>query len=429
MRGLRQGIFSLLVLLALALPASALGAAPANDLFADRQVLPAGFPGGEPIEVTGSNVDAMKEEDEFIPGSSPAGHSVWFEWEAANDGWVTIGVCDNEFPTVLAVFTGLAINSLTQVGGTNDTEGPDCPFEGRQYTFSAVAGTKYVIAVDGNVFHLPESPPPVTEGAIELRIEETPVPPNDEFENATEIAGNITEEPGGNRSYFANTRGYNWTASNEHGEPDELTTGASVWYTWTAPESATYSFGPPCCQGAGALKLDLYTGGAVDELTPVAVGGGFSKVTLAAGQTLRIRVSGAIDMETEEPAVASFAFNLFAELAPLESPSPSQSGDGSSTAPTAPISPPDTKAPQTTISKRYLAVGTAKFWFGSSEPGSFLCRLDKGPFKPCGSPRAYKGLKSGRHTFKVKAVDAAGNVDPTPATAHFKLAPSPQRSR
>ena len=157
-RALRQGILSLLVLALLALPAGASAAGPLNDDFADRQLLGAGFPGGAPIEETGSNVDAGSESGEFIPGLSPAGHSVWFEWEAENDGWVSIGACDNQFPTVLAVFTGTELEQLTPVASGNGSEGPDCPYEGRQYTFLAVGGTKYVIAVDGNNFHFPNTP-------------------------------------------------------------------------------------------------------------------------------------------------------------------------------------------------------------------------------------------------------------------------------
>lgn len=408
-----------MVLALLVLPAAASAAPPANDKFASRQILGPGFPGGTPIEITGTNVEAGKEEGEFIPGLSPAGHSVWFEWEAANDGWVTIGVCDNQFPTVLAVFTGTELENLTQVGGDNGSEGPDCPFQGRQYSFLATGGTKYVIAVDGNAFHLPEAPTPVTEGEVVLRIEETPVPPNDDFEDATEIAGQIFEEPGGDRTFFADLRGFNWTASIEHGEPQETTSGASVWYSLTAPEDATYNFGGPCCQTASQLVLDIYRGNAVDELTPVAVGEKFPKVALTAGETVRIRVAGPIEEGSEEPALAGFSFNLGAILpkADAETPNPFESWS--------PPPPPDT-APETTISKRFLTVGKAKFWFGSNEPGSFLCRLDKGPFKPCGSPRAYKRLKSGRHTFRVRAVDAAGNLDPTPAVAHFKTPARPR---
>ena len=37
-------------------------------------------------------------------------------------------------------------------------------------------------------------------------------------------------------------------------------------------------------------------------------------------------------------------------------------------------------------------------------------------FAPCTSPAVYGGLAVGDHTFAVRAVDAAGNPDPTPAT-------------
>ena len=420
---MRRGISALLVLALLALLAlpAAASAAPANDKFGNRQVLPSGFPGGEPIEVPGSNVEAGKEEGEFIPGLSPAGHSVWFEWEATGDGWVTVGVCDSKFPTILGVFTGTDVKTLTPVAEGNGSEGPDCPFQGRQYTFFAVSGTKYVIAVDGNNFFPPEGSPPVTEGEFELEIKETPVPPNDDFENATKLTGSISEEPGGNRFFFANARGFNWTASIEHGEPEEATTGASVWYSFTAPEEATYYFGLPCCQTAFNLKRDLYSGDAVDELTLLAVASETGKADLAAGETVRIRVSGPIEEGSEEPKVANFDFNVSAQLEPK--PSPPAGGDP----PASPPPPaPDTTAPETTISKRYLAVGAAKFWFSANEAAGFLCRLDKAPFKPCSSPRSYKHLKAGKHTFKVKAVDAAGNVDQTPAIARFKSAARPR---
>jgi len=90
-----------------------------------------------------------------------------------------------------------------------------------------------------------------------------------------------------------------------------------------------------------------------------------------------------------------------------------------------PDAPPrDTAPPDTTIDKTALRAATrsAKFWFSASEPAQgFLCRLDKGDFKPCGSPRTYKRLKPGRHAFRVKAVDAAGNVDTSAAVAAFRV--------
>ena len=64
----------------------------------------------------------------------------------------------------------------------------------------------------------------------------------------------------------------------------------------------------------------------------------------------------------------------------------------------------------------------AKFKFTSTEAGStFQCKLDRKPFKPCRSPKKYKGLKPGKHVFKVRATDAAGNTDPSPAVKKFKV--------
>ncbi|MFL5832506.1 MAG: CSLREA domain-containing protein [Solirubrobacterales bacterium] len=85
--------------------------------------------------------------------------------------------------------------------------------------------------------------------------------------------------------------------------------------------------------------------------------------------------------------------------------------------------PPDTKilkGPPKQAKKT-----TAKFKFSSTEGGStFQCKLDRKPFKPCASPKKYKKLKPGKHVFKVRAIDRAGNVDPTPAKRSFKVLPS-----
>lgn len=92
---------------------------------------------------------------------------------------------------------------------------------------------------------------------------------------------------------------------------------------------------------------------------------------------------------------------------------------------------PDTTAPETTIERSVLRITTrtATFWFSASEPvQGFQCQLDKGDYKPCGSPRTYKHLKTGRHAFRVKAVDVAGNVDASAGVVHFKV-PRPYRGR
>jgi streptogramin lyase len=87
--------------------------------------------------------------------------------------------------------------------------------------------------------------------------------------------------------------------------------------------------------------------------------------------------------------------------------------------------PADVDAPQTTIATgpgKNLGRGEAKFSFKSNEAGShFECKLDGKKVARCKSPRRYKHLKPGRHTFRAWAIDAAGNKDGTPAKRRFRV--------
>jgi hypothetical protein len=69
---------------------------------------------------------------------------------------------------------------------------------------------------------------------------------------------------------------------------------------------------------------------------------------------------------------------------------------------------------------------SASFSFAAGETGStFECRLDGGAWEPCSSPQAYTGLADGAHAFEVRATDAAGNVDQTPATHAWTVDKTP----
>ncbi len=64
---------------------------------------------------------------------------------------------------------------------------------------------------------------------------------------------------------------------------------------------------------------------------------------------------------------------------------------------------------------------TPTFGFKSSLAGAgFRCKLDRGRFRPCTSPKTLGSLGLGPHTFRVKAV-AAGRTDPTPARRGFRV--------
>jgi hypothetical protein len=60
---------------------------------------------------------------------------------------------------------------------------------------------------------------------------------------------------------------------------------------------------------------------------------------------------------------------------------------------------------------------SASFSFSATELGSsFECQLDVSGFAACTSPKTYSSLAEGPHTFQVRAKDAAGNLDATPAS-------------
>jgi hypothetical protein len=76
--------------------------------------------------------------------------------------------------------------------------------------------------------------------------------------------------------------------------------------------------------------------------------------------------------------------------------------------------------PETTIDSGpsgTVKQNNATFYFFSSEAGStFGCSPDSVTFSACSSPKKYTGLANGSHTFSVRATDATGNTDATPAS-------------
>ena len=62
-----------------------------------------------------------------------------------------------------------------------------------------------------------------------------------------------------------------------------------------------------------------------------------------------------------------------------------------------------------------------RFRVRANEKGSsFQCRLDRKPFRRCKANFKAR-VRVGRHRFQVRAIDKAGNVDPTPAKRAFRV--------
>jgi hypothetical protein len=71
------------------------------------------------------------------------------------------------------------------------------------------------------------------------------------------------------------------------------------------------------------------------------------------------------------------------------------------------------------MSEEFPEPDTALFRLSANETASFTCSLDGAAYSPCESPTRYSDLDPGWHTFAVRAVDSAGNADPSPAKTRW----------
>jgi hypothetical protein len=83
-------------------------------------------------------------------------------------------------------------------------------------------------------------------------------------------------------------------------------------------------------------------------------------------------------------------------------------------------------APRTTLTKRPLKRTydrTPTFAFKSDQPGYFECSFEGRGFRVCRSPLTIRPLVGGRYELAVRAVTAAGEADPSPASFSFTVLP------
>lgn len=113
---------------------------PTNDLFALRAPLP-----GVAGSVNAINGRATREPGEPIHAGNEGGRSVWYSWRAPADGEFFLTTAGSNFDTLLAVYTGTALESLQPVAA-NDDDG----FELTSAVLFPVASNQvYQVAVDG----------------------------------------------------------------------------------------------------------------------------------------------------------------------------------------------------------------------------------------------------------------------------------------
>ena len=240
---------------------------------------------------------------------------------------------------------------------------------------SSEAGSTFECRVDAAVFASCSSPlttAALGEGAHTFEV------------RATDAAGNTDPSPA-TSSFTVDTIA-----------PDTTISSGPATGTTTGDATPTFGFGSSEAGSTFECRVDAAVFASCSSpLTTAALGEG--------AHTFEVRATDAAGNTDPSPATSSFTV--------------------------------DTVAPDTTISSG-PATGTTTgdatptFGFGSSEAGStFECRVDAAVFASCSSPLTTAALGEGAHTFEVRATDAAGNTDPSPATSSFTVDTIPPETR
>ena len=333
---------------------------------------------------TGATNLSKHPESEFNPAVSADGQRVAF----------TRSIDGGQSDIILMNADGTGAQNLTQSAESEE-----------QPRFSP-DGTRIVFEREQDIWIMSVSGGPPTN----LTATATPQESGPEFSpNGATIAYSRSEGPAGQTDLWTipadgSTTGTPLTSmtSTYEARPSYAPDGSRIAFFGT---SATSDIHVIPATGGTATNL---TDNAAEEGSPVfspdgtrivffraiASPAGFDIVTMNAAGTLQTNI-------TNSPEV---------ELHPYWAPVPTAVSD--TTAPETKI----TKKPKKRTTKR-----KAKFGFKSSEAGStFQCKLDRKKFKTCSSPYKKK-VKVGKHKFKVRAIDAAGNVDPKPAKFKWRV--------
>jgi hypothetical protein len=277
---------------------------PGNDQFSNRVA----FADSSVLLLEDNAMGSSEPEEPLLGGAD--GKTLWWSWTAPTNGTVVITriavpaaeakvpksviiIGDHQHPRLpplpplppapagqaagplVGVYTGEEFGTLTLVASNNFFfAGPWYEPGWRvldQFSYSVTAGMTYQISVDtcnGSA------------GDVSLELDFLPPPPNDLFSIRSALSGlNVS------------TRGYNFQAGKEPGEPDHAgqSGGSSVWWTWASPVrggvtiEVTSPFPP---------LTAVYKGTGLSSLTPVAAGSSSISFFTEAGETYQICIDG-----------------------------------------------------------------------------------------------------------------------------------------
>ena len=227
-----------------------------------------------------SSIGAGKESGEPNHAGNSGGASVWWTWTAPTTESVTFDTRGSNFDTLLAIYTGDSLDSLTEVASNDDAS------EGSLQSAVHVRmqqGQTYHIAVDG---YGGKSGTVVLNWRSSSGVGSSG---SDDFS----LRASLSSASG--RSVVSNVG-----AGIESGEPNHAgnSGGASVWWTWTASTAGPVTFDT---RGSDFdTLLAVYTGDSLGNLVEVASNDDAStkdfqsvvRFNAQQGQTYHIAVDG-----------------------------------------------------------------------------------------------------------------------------------------
>jgi hypothetical protein len=225
--------------------------APANDLCAGAEVIPAAGPFPYLTAVTADITDATGTGDPPLPScQTNVSRSIWYRLTPSVTARYTISTCAFDGTsttvddTVMAIYTsaGGCAGPFTEIptGGTSDgCDDDSCVSESLQsvITTQLTAGTQYYIVV----WQFDVPPPTAGNTAVQLRVSRVLPPANDACAGAVAL---LLDTP---------VNGSTVTAANDYqlsgsgcftgvGQTASTASGGDVVYSFTAPSAANYSF-------------------------------------------------------------------------------------------------------------------------------------------------------------------------------------------
>lgn len=177
-----------------------------------------------------------------------------------------------------------------------------------------------------------------------------------------------------------------------------------------------------------APKLRTVPGGTANNNTPLVTG-------TAAG-AVRVEIFAGDDCNgtpVAKGSVAQFGAGLPVQVADNATVSfygiaVDGGGDRSACSPSPAVYVEDSTLPRTRITmgpgvKTRKRTAVFRFLDSAGEaPGTtFICKIDRGKWKPCTAPFRVKRLTRRAHVFQVKATDPAGNREQKPVKRRFKV--------